>query len=130
MIGYFALMEIGGKPAGLALWKLFGTSNQLLAGIALLVATIYFFKQRRPTWFTFLPMLFMLVITTWALAASLQGWTAAGFAENMPLIIVGSAILVLLVWLVVEAAAGFAAYARRRGAESGKPVGPGQVEQG
>jgi carbon starvation protein len=116
MIGYFALMTIGGRPAGLALWKLFGTSNQLLAGIALLVATIYFFKQRRPTWFTFLPMLFMLVITTWALAASLYGWAVAGFEENMPLILVGSAILALLAWLVVEALFGFAVFSRRHAA--------------
>ena len=114
MIGYFALMDLGGKPAGLALWKLFGTSNQLLAGIALLVATIYFFKQRRPSWFTFLPMLFMLVITTWALAASLAGWVETGFEENMPLIVIGGATLLLLAWLVIEALVGFAVFTRQR----------------
>ncbi len=114
MIGYFALMDLGGKPAGLALWKLFGTSNQLLAGIALLVATIYFFKQGRPSWFTFLPMLFMLVITTWALAASLAGWVETGFEENMPLIVIGGAILLLLAWLVIEAVVGFAVFTRQR----------------
>lgn len=124
MIGYFALMELGGKPAGLALWKLFGTSNQLLAGIALLVATVYFFKQKRPTWFTFLPMVFMLSITTWALSASLIGWVEAGIENNLPLIVVGGATLLLLAWLVIEAIVGFAVFSRqRRSLESTVPAG-------
>ncbi|HUX05775.1 MAG TPA: carbon starvation protein A [Acidobacteriota bacterium] len=124
MIGYFALMELGGKPAGLALWKLFGTSNQLLAGIALLVATVYFFKQKRPTWFTFLPMVFMLSITTWALSASLIGWVEAGVENNLPLIVVGGVILLLLAWLVIEAIVGFAVFSRqRRSLESTVPAG-------
>ena len=124
MIGYFALMELGGKPAGLALWKLFGTSNQLLAGIALLVATVYFFKQKRPTWFTFLPMVFMLSITTWALSASLIGWVEAGVENNLPLIVVGGATLLLLAWLVIEAIVGFAVFSRqRRSLESTVPAG-------
>ena len=130
MIGYFALMDLGGKPAGLALWKLFGTSNQLLAGIALLVATIYFFKQKRPTWVTFLPMLFMLVITTWALGASLQGWADAGFEQNMPLIVVGVAILLLLAWLAVEAVVGFAIFTKSRRSSEAASSGPKGAEAG
>src|SRR5690606_27854103 len=39
-IGYFALMRIDGKPAGLTLWQLFGTTNQLLAVLGLLVASV------------------------------------------------------------------------------------------
>ncbi|MCB1178642.1 MAG: carbon starvation protein A, partial [Leptospiraceae bacterium] len=50
-IGFFAFLKIdvGGvqKPAGLALWKLFGTTNQLLAGLALLVLTIYLLKLKK-----------------------------------------------------------------------------------
>lgn len=113
-IGYFALMRIGGKPAGIALWKLFGTSNQLLAGVALLIATVFFFKSRRPTWVTFLPMAFMIAITTWALGLSINGWIAKDASANLPLIAVGSIIIVLLVWLVVEAFASFARFAKER----------------
>jgi carbon starvation protein len=113
-IGYFALMRIGGRPAGLALWALFGTTNQLLAGIALLIASIYFFRAKRPTWVTFLPMVFMLVITTWALGLNLAQWWAKGVFENLPLILVGSAIMLLLAWLVVEAVVSFTTYSKRR----------------
>ena len=113
-IGYFALMRIGGKPAGIALWKLFGTSNQLLAGVALLIASVFFFRSRRPTWVTFLPMVFMLVITTWALGLSLESWISRGIEQNLPLIAVGSAIMILLIWLVVEAVISFARFSRQR----------------
>lgn len=112
LIGYFALIKLGGKPAGVALWKLFGTSNQLLAGIALLVASIYFFKQRKPSWFTFIPMVFMIIITAVALFLSLENWLAAGFAINAPLIIAGTIILALLLWLIIEATITFSRYSR------------------
>lgn len=118
MIGYFALMKIGGKPAGVALWKLFGTSNQLLAGIALLVASIYFFKQRRPTWFTFLPMVFMLIITTIALGLSIHDWWQKGFDVNAPLIIAGLLIMGLLAWLVIEAIISFSSFSKHRKEET------------
>lgn len=112
-IGYFALMQIDGRPAGRVLWVLFGTSNQLLAGIALLVASVYFFKKRRPTWVTFLPMLFMLIVTIWALGLNLMDWLQTP-ETHTPVIIVGSVILALLVWMVIEAAVGFTAFSRKR----------------
>jgi carbon starvation protein len=118
LIGYFALIKIDGKPAGIALWKLFGTSNQLLAGIALLVATLYFFKQKKPTWFTFIPMLFMIIITAVALTLSINGWLEAGFQTNGPLIIAGICILCLLLWLIFEATISFSRYARKNRAQT------------
>ncbi len=45
VIAFFAFYEIGGKPAGLALWRLFGTTNQLLAGLALLAVTLYLHQR-------------------------------------------------------------------------------------
>lgn len=117
LVGVFALIKIGGKSAGTALWQLFGTSNQLLAGISLLVASLYFFKQKRPSWFTFIPMVFMLVMTSIALVLSLYGWMSKGFDQNAPLIITGTGILLLLIWLVVEAVISFTAHKSRMKAE-------------
>ncbi len=45
VIAFFAFYEIAGRPAGLALWRLFGTTNQLLAGLALLAVTLYLVKR-------------------------------------------------------------------------------------
>ena len=51
-----------------AYWTLFGTSNQLLAGLTLLGITVWLRRSGRPSWFTFFPMCFLLVITVWSLA--------------------------------------------------------------
>lgn len=100
-------IQIGGKPAGVSLWKLFGTSNQLLGAVALLVASLYLFKMKRPSWVTAIPMLFMMAVTSAALTLSLIDWWSGGFLLNAQLIIVGNIILFLLLWLIVEAVISF-----------------------
>jgi len=54
-----------GKGA-MKLWPVFGALNQLLAGLALLVATVYLAKKKKTVLPTLIPMLFMLTITIWA----------------------------------------------------------------
>ena len=50
-------------------WTLFGASNQLLAALTLLSITAWLYKARRRIAFTLIPMLFVLVITLWALGS-------------------------------------------------------------
>lgn len=88
------------KPAGTILWALFGTSNQLLAGLALLVVTLYLRSLGRPTVFTATPMFFMLVVTITALLLSIRNFAAQG---NWFLLGFACLILVLALWLIVEA---------------------------
>jgi carbon starvation protein len=52
-------------------WALFGTSNQLLAGLTLLAITVMLKRSGKRYWFTLLPMLFVMAITVWSLL--LQG---------------------------------------------------------
>jgi len=99
-IGYFALMKIGGRPAGLVLWQLFGTTNQLLGGMALLAVSIFLYKSKRPTYYTLIPMVFMLVVSITAMTMKLGDFWKA---KESPLLIVGSIILILAGWLLVEA---------------------------
>lgn len=49
------------------IWPVFGASNQLVAALALFVATSYWFGYKRPRKFTLLPAIFMLVTTEAAL---------------------------------------------------------------
>jgi carbon starvation protein len=53
------------------LWPLFGISNQMLAGIALILCTVVLFKMKRQryAWVTIVPTLWLLVCT---LTAGLQ----------------------------------------------------------
>ncbi len=51
----------------LQFWALFGASNQMLAALTLFAIGVWLRRQRRPSWFVFAPMLFVLVVTSWAL---------------------------------------------------------------
>ena len=64
---FFAFYEIDGKPAGLALWTLFGGTNQLIAGLALLTGAVYLKQRQRTHWPLSLPALYMLLNTLGAL---------------------------------------------------------------
>jgi carbon starvation protein len=76
VIAFFAFYKIGGRPAGLALWRLFGTTNQLLAGLALLAVTLYLVQRGKSPWFTGVPMLFMAVTTILAMFSNLRDFWA------------------------------------------------------
>ena len=56
-------------PAGswIKFWTLFGASNQLLAALTLLAITVWLYQRRQKIAFTLIPMLFVLVITLYAL---------------------------------------------------------------
>lgn len=48
-------------------WTLFGASNQLLAGLTLLVITVWLAQEKKNFWFTLCPMIFVMSITLWSL---------------------------------------------------------------
>ena len=99
-IGFFAFYEIGGRAAGLALWQLFGTTNQILASLTLLAVTLYLMQKRRNYWFTAVPMLFMMITTLVAMTVKMVDfWNLKSYV----LLCVGGIILILSLWLAVEA---------------------------
>ena len=102
-IGTFAFYEIGDKPAALALWALFGTTNQLLAGLTLTLVSLWLRAKGKPTWPTVLPAVFMMVSTLAAMATNLREFAKGGSQPDPLLFTVGSILFVLAVWLLVEA---------------------------
>ena len=82
------------------LWPIFGTTNQLLAALALLVITLWLLKTNKPIIYTFLPMVFMMVVTLWAMMWNIVNFWGAG---DWLLGTVASAIFILALWLVGEA---------------------------
>jgi len=99
-IGFFAFFKMDGKPAGLFLWTLFGTTNQILAGLTLLTVTIYLYRKKKPILYTLLPMLLVLGATISGMvmgiikAINQQQWTVAA---------VGAVIFILAGWVLIEA---------------------------
>ncbi|MBV1859998.1 MAG: carbon starvation protein A [Nannocystaceae bacterium] len=76
---YEVQVEVGGvmvaRPAGLALWQLFGTTNQLLASLTLIVVTIYLRKKGWPSWPAAIPAVGMMASTLFAMAINLSHMT-------------------------------------------------------
>jgi carbon starvation protein len=108
-ISFFAFYKIEGRSAGLALWQLFGSTNQLLAGLALLVVSLYLIQRRRFALPTLLPMVFMMVTTVIAMATKLRAYADEG---NTTLLVVGGIITAIALWLVVEAGIALRRYWR------------------
>jgi carbon starvation protein len=94
----FAGGDGGGKGA-LALWPLFGSVNQLLGGLALLVITVWLAKKKIPIIFTAIPMVFMIVMTAWAMKINLMSFYAD---QKWLLFTIGGIITVLQTWMIIE----------------------------
>ena len=105
-----ALVLLPEGPRGLGsggylLWPLFGTSNQLLAGISLLLITIWLKKKGRSIIYTLVPMIFLLIMTLWAMTKQVFfDWSGYGESEaNMLLFVFGAIILGFTIWIILEA---------------------------
>jgi carbon starvation protein len=93
-----ALAKPDGKGA-LILWPLFGASNQLLAGLSLLVITVYLYRQGKPIIFTAIPMVFMVFMTGWAMVLNVENFYAS---RNWALLAINVIIILFVVWMIVE----------------------------
>ncbi|MDH3494386.1 MAG: carbon starvation protein A, partial [Acidobacteriota bacterium] len=98
---------IANQGSWLEFWSLFGASNQLLAALTLLSITAWLYQARKRIAFTLLPMLFVLVITLWALLALVYGnFTASNgidikFVNGMAaLTLIGLAVYLVVVALL------------------------------
>ena len=102
-VGTALLLAFATGPSGngaLRLWPLFGAVNQTLAGLALIIITVYLKDRGGVKWLiSGIPALFMMVMTIWALILN-QG--SFGNAHNTLLQVVNAIILILAVWITVE----------------------------
>jgi carbon starvation protein len=97
---YFKLDFAGAGLGGLTLWPIFGATNQLLAGLALLVVTVWLVKTKRPAWVSAIPMVFMLAMTGYAIVLLGRGFVDS---DNYFLLGVSVLMLVLEIWIIIEA---------------------------
>ncbi len=99
-IGFFAYFKVDGKPAGLFLWALFGTTNQILAAMTLLAASVYLLRKKKPYLYTMLPMILVLGVTLWAMVNNLINYIQG---EKWGLTLVGATVMGLALWMCFEA---------------------------
>jgi carbon starvation protein len=91
----------GGGQGGLALWPLFGTTNQLVAGVTLLVVSVWLQRQGRPVLYTLAPMILVAGATVASMAVNLVEYVEQGL---WLLFGIGTLILALDVWVILEGA--------------------------
>ncbi|WP_106497825.1 carbon starvation CstA family protein [Lentibacillus sp. Marseille-P4043] len=94
----------GFGSGGYLLWPLFGTSNQLLAGISLLLIAIWLKRLGRNYAIVLIPMIFVMFMTLWAMFKQvIFEWSWIGTSSNMLLFVFGAIIFVFAVWIVLTA---------------------------
>lgn len=91
----------GSGSGGLVIWPLFGSTNQILAGITLLIITVMLIKLGRPARYTMLPMVFVLFISFWAGVVKLIEFYRDG---NWLLVAIDAIVLVTSLLVMLEAA--------------------------
>lgn len=87
---------------GMTIWPLFGTTNQLMAGLTLAVLAVILTYLRRPTLPVFIPFAFLMVMSVWALIIQLGTFWQE---QNWLLLVMDIIILVAALWVTVEALA-------------------------
>ncbi|MBN1542685.1 carbon starvation protein A [candidate division KSB1 bacterium] len=82
-----------------AIWPIFGSANQLLAALALLAVTAWLTHQRKSSWFTKIPMVFMYVVTLTALVTLIRQNL---IRSNYPLVAVGIFLVIVAILLGIQ----------------------------
>ncbi|MDJ0523363.1 MAG: carbon starvation protein A [Planctomycetota bacterium] len=100
---WLAIFTDGGRgpgSGGFILWPVFGTTNQLIGAITLLVLFFHLRTRKRPTLPIVIPLVFLVVMTTMAGVRVLLGQIEA---RNWVVVTFGSLFLILQVLVFLEA---------------------------
>ncbi len=84
-------------PAWKIIWPIFGATNQLLAGLVLMIIAVWLKKKDKHIWFVVIPMMFMLVMTLWALLLVIMQYKLSLIG------LIGAVLLFLALMLIFEA---------------------------
>ncbi len=108
LVAALVLLPDGGRglgSGGYLLWPLFGTANQLLAGITLMLVSLWLWRQGRNALPALIPMIFLLAMTIWAMTKQVVfDWSGMGPDDaKWLLFVLGAVILGFALWILLEA---------------------------
>ena len=113
-VGALAFFALRPEQA-LGLWTLFGASNQLLAVLGLLIATIYIYKLGKSVIYTLVPMMFLAIATVVAMVHKIRSfWPDAEGKGDVGLLAVSVIVMAMAAWLAVEGVMAVRSHARKR----------------
>ncbi len=105
----FLVVESGdGVSMWRRIWPVFGSSNQLLAALTLLVVTVWLKRRGKPLWFTGIPAIFLSAVTISGLITLIRAQLTRDTAQMA--VLVPAALLLLLALAII--AEGVAALRR------------------
>ncbi|MEH6550014.1 MAG: carbon starvation protein A [Pseudomonadales bacterium] len=96
---------------GLVIWPLFGSTNQILAGMTLLVISVMLIKLGRPAYPAIIPMLFVLAMSIMAGLTTLAQFFREG---NYLLVVLDAIVLVTSLLVMLEAGLVIARHRRAK----------------
>ncbi|CAH9049468.1 Peptide transporter CstA [Pseudoalteromonas holothuriae] len=118
-IGCCLLLAFGAGGAsgsgGMIIWPLFGSTNQILASLTLLVISVYLIKLGRSAKYTLIPMSFVLLMAFFAGVIKLQEYYQQG---NWLLVVLDLIVLVVSVLVMLEAWSVITKYHRTKAVSS------------
>ncbi len=119
-----ALMLVMAKQGGVrAIWQIFGSGNQLLAGMGLAVASIWLLQRGRRAIYTLIPAAFMLVTTLTMLIKLLITEYLPNREKYLALLITDAVVLVLAAALLSHVLRALLSRGRRTHAETVATLG-------
>jgi carbon starvation protein len=103
---------------GMIIWPLFGSTNQILAGMTLLVISVMLIKLGRPAYFTMVPMVFVFTMSFLAGLVTLVQFFEDG---NYLLVVLDLIVLVTSLLVMLEAGSVILSFRNARIAEPEAP---------
>ncbi|MCZ6656453.1 MAG: carbon starvation protein A [Gammaproteobacteria bacterium] len=118
-VGACLLLAFGAGGAsgagGMIIWPLFGSTNQILAGMTLLVISVMLIKLGRPAYFTMVPMVFVFTMSFLAGLVTLVQFFEDG---NYLLVVLDLIVLVTSLLVMLEAASVVMSFKNAKTAEA------------
>jgi carbon starvation protein len=118
-LAVIAMLYLAVSGRILQLWKIFGTSNQLLAAFVLGIGTIWLLRRGRKVWYIVAPAIFMLLTTAASLIQLVFQYLPREGNGNTTLFVADLLLIALTAYLVIAGVSEITQLVRRRPALAG-----------